>query len=179
MQYRNFGKLGIKRSAFGLGCMRVPMVEVDGKNVVDEEKAIAIIRSAIDGGVDYVDTAYVYSDGQNESVLGLALKDGYREKVSVATKLPTWKCEKEEDLLPLFEEQLSALGTDHIDFYLVHALDRAKWDKMRSIGVREFLDKLKAEGRITYACFSFHDNYDAFEYIINDYDWDMCQIQFN
>lgn len=179
MQYRNFGKLGIKRSAFGLGCMRVPMVEVDGKRIVDEEKAIAIIRSAIDGGVDYVDTAYVYSDGQNESVLGRALKDGYRERVSVATKLPTWKCEKEEDLLTLFEEQLNALGTDHIDFYLVHALDRAKWDKMRSIGICEFLDKLKAEGRITYACFSFHDNYDAFEYIINDYDWDMCQIQFN
>lgn len=179
MKYRDFGKLGVKHSAFGLGCMRFPMKEVDGKQVVDEENTISIIRAAIDGGVDYVDTAYVYSGGQNETVVGKALADGYRERIALATKLPTWNCEKTEDFMRLFEEQLAALNTDHIDFYLIHALNRGAWEKVRDLGVREFLDGLKAEGRIKYACFSFHDNYDAFEYILGDYDWDMCQIQFN
>lgn len=179
MQYRNFGKLGIKASAFGLGCMRFPMKEQDGKQVVDEDLATAIIRTAIDGGVTYVDTAYVYSGGQNESVVGRALRDGYREKVNLATKLPTWACNTPEDLPRLFEEQCRALQTDHIDFYLVHALAADKWEKMKSLGIRAFLDKLKKEGKIRYACFSFHDSYEVFEKILSEYDWDMCQIQFN
>ena len=179
MQYRNFGKLGVEFSAFGLGCMRFPMKEVDGKRVVDEENAVSIIRAAIDGGVTYVDTAYVYSQGQNESVVGRALADGYRQRVALATKLPTWNCETAEDLPRFFAEQCAALKTDYIDFYLVHALNRGSWDKMKALGVREFLDDLKRDGKIKYACFSFHDDYEAFEYILNDYDWGMCQIQFN
>ena len=89
MKMRSFGKLGISGSAFGLGCMRFPMVEKDGKKVVDEENAIRIIRTAIDGGVTYLDTAYVYLGQQSERVVGKALQDGYREKVTIATKLPT------------------------------------------------------------------------------------------
>ena len=79
----------------------------------------------------------------------------------------------------MFDEELERLQTDHIDFYLVHALGRERWDKAKALGVREFLTRLKAEGKIRFACFSFHDDYDAFEYILNDYDWDMCQLQFN
>lgn len=179
MKMREFGKLGIKGSAFGLGCMRFPMIEKDGQKVVDEENAIKIIRTAIDGGVTYLDTAYVYLGQQSEVVVGKALQDGYREKCTIATKLPTWLVEKPEDMMKFFEEELQKLQTDVIDFYLVHSLNRERWDNIKAMGVCEFLDKLKAEGRIRYACFSFHDEYDAFEYILNDYDWDMVQIQYN
>ena len=179
MQYRKFGKLGIEVSAFGVGCMRFPMKEENGRRVVDQELANNIIHTAIENGVNYFDTAYVYSDRLSEKALGIALQGGYREKVYVATKLPTWDINSKEDMYRFFEEQCSNLQTDHIDFYLVHALDRSKWRKVRDLGIREFLDDLKAKGRISYACFSFHDNYEAFEEIINEYDWDMCQIQFN
>ena len=179
MQYRELKKLGIKVSAFGIGCMRFPSIDTPEGKKVDLENAKKIIRMAIDQGVNYVDTAYVYSDRTNESIVGEALSEGYREKVYLATKLPSMLCEKADDMQRFFDEQLAALRTDYIDFYLVHALDRKGWDKMKGFGVREFLDKLKAEGKIKYACFSFHDNYDAYEYIIKDYDWDMSQIQYN
>ncbi|MBQ4091623.1 MAG: aldo/keto reductase [Clostridia bacterium] len=179
MQYREFGKLGIKVSAFGVGCMRFPTIEVNGERVVDLENAKNIIRRAIEAGVNYVDTAYNYSQRTNEIVVGEALKEGYRDRVYLATKLPSFLCEKTEDFQRFFDEQCGKLSTDHIDFYLVHSLNRASWDKVKALGVREFLDRLKAEGKIRYAAFSFHDDYDAFEYIIRDYDWDMCQIQYN
>lgn len=180
MQYRKMGKLGIEVSAFGIGCMRFPMItNEEGKRVVDQELANKIIHTAIENGVNYLDTAYVYSDRQAENVLGKALQGGWREKVYVSTKLPIWDCKTPEDLPRLYEEQRTNLGVDCIDFYLVHALNRDAWHRMRDLGVREFLTDLKAQGKIKYACFSFHDNYEAFEEIINDYDWDMCQIQFN
>ncbi len=179
MKYREFEKLGIKTSAFGVGCMRFPTMTVNGETRVDAENAKNIIRRAIDSGVNYIDTAYNYSMRTNETVVGEALADGYREKVFLATKLPSFLCEKTEDFQNFFDEQLNKLRTDHIDFYLVHALNRKSWDKCRALGVREFLDRLKAEGKIRYAAFSFHDDYDAFEYIIKDYAWDMCQIQYN
>lgn len=179
MKLREFGKLGIKGSAFGLGCMRFPTKEVDGKKVVDEENAINIIRTAIDGGVTYLDTAYVYLDQQSEVIVGKALRDGYREKCTIATKLPLWLVEKPEDMQRIFEEELEKLQTDHIDFYLVHALDAERWEKAKELGVPAFLDRLKSEGKIRFACFSFHDDYAAFEKILNEYDWDMCQIQYN
>lgn len=180
MQYRKMGKLGIEVSAFGIGCMRFPMItNADGKRVVDQELANKIIHTAIENGVNYLDTAYVYSDRQAEKVLGKALQGGWREKVYVATKLPIWDCHTPEDLPRLYEEQRTNLGVDCIDFYLVHSLNRDAWRRMRDLGIREFLTDLKAQGKIKYACFSFHDNYEAFEEIINDYDWDMCQIQFN
>lgn len=179
MQYREFKKLGIKVSAFGVGCMRFPTVDVDGEKVVDVENAKNIVRRAIDAGVNYVDTAYNYSNKTNELVVAEALADGYRDKVYLATKLPSFLCETPEDLPRFFEEQLQKLKTDHLDFYLVHALNRKSWDKMKELGIKQFLDGLKREGRIKYAAFSFHDDYDAFEYIIRDYDWDMCQIQYN
>ena len=179
MKMRNFGKLGIQGSALGLGCMRFPKKEVDGKMVVDEENAINIIRTAIDGGVTYMDTAYVYLDQTSEVILGKALQDGYRERVTIATKLPTWMVEKEEDMQRFFDEELARLQTDHIDFYLVHSLSAERWSKIKPLGICQFLDRLKKEGKIRFACFSFHDDYKVFETILNDYDWDMCQIQYN
>ena len=180
MKYRHIDKLGIDVSAFGLGCMRFPMTkDENGNEIVDEKISTEIIRACIDGGVNYVDTAYVYSGGLNEKYVGLALRDGYREKVYLATKLPVWDCNSKEYMYEKFEEQCKRLGTDYIDFYLVHCLTGEKWLKVKDLGICEFLDDLKAKGRIKYACFSFHDNYDAFETIINGYNWDMCQLQFN
>ncbi len=180
MKYRHIDKLGIDVSAFGLGCMRFPMAkDENGNEIVDEKISTEIIRACIDGGVNYVDTAYVYSGGLNEKYVGLALRDGYREKVYLATKLPVWDCNSKEYMYEKFEEQCKRLGTDYIDFYLVHCLTKEKWLKVKDLGICEFLDDLKAKGRIKYACFSFHDNYDAFETIINGYNWDMCQLQFN
>lgn len=180
MKYRNFGKLGIECSAFGIGCMRFPMKKnEDGVNTVDQEIANEILHTAIDNGVNYIDTAYVYSDRQNEKAVGTALKGGYREKVHIATKLPVWDVKSKEDMYRLYEEQRANLQVDFIDFYLIHSLNLGQWKRLRELGVREFLDDLKKQKKITYACFSFHDNYDAFEQILNDYDWDMCQIQFN
>ena len=154
MKMRNFGKLGIQGSALGLGCMRFPKKEVDGKMVVDEENAINIIRTAIDGGVTYMDTAYVYLDQTSEVILGKALQDGYRERVTIATKLPTWMVEKEEDMQRFFDEELARLQTDHIDFYLVHSLSAERWSKIKALGICQFLDRLKKEGKIRFACFS-------------------------
>lgn len=178
MKYREFGKLGITGSAFGLGCMRFNG-EASGDAVIDEEKAVSLIRRAIDGGVTYLDTAYVYLDRTSEIVLGKALKDGYRDKVTIATKMPSEWVHNREEMENLLEEELRKLQTDHIDFYLMHGINREKWEYFKSIGAPEFFDEKKREGKIRYKCFSFHGPYEEFEYILNDYDWDMVQIQYN
>ena len=178
MQYRNFGKLGIKGSAFGLGCMRFNG-PASGDSIIDEEKAVSLIRRAIDGGVTYLDTAYVYLDRTSEIVLGKALQDGYRDKVTIATKMPMEEVHNREEMEALLEEELKKLQTDHIDFYLMHGINREKWEYFKSIGAPEFFEEKKREGRIRYKCFSFHGPYEEFEYIIRDYDWDMVQIQYN
>ena len=179
MKMRNFGKLGIQNSAFGLGCMRFTGKMVDGKNVTDDELAKNIIRGAIDGGVTYIDTAYVYIGGHSEEILGEALLDGYREKVNIATKIPPDRVQKIEDAEEILATELSRLQTDHIDFYLMHGLNKDKWEHAKAVGLPQWFDKLKAEGKIRYKCCSFHGSYEEFEYIIKDYDWDMVQIQYN
>ena len=178
MKYRKFGKLGITGSAFGLGCMRFNG-KASGDSVIDEEKAIALIRRAIDGGVTYMDTAYVYLDRTSEIVLGKALQDGYRDKVMIATKMPAEWVHNREEMENLLENELMKLQTDHIDFYLMHGIDREKWEYFKSIGAPEFFEEKKREGKIRYKCFSFHGPYEEFEYILKDYDWDMVQIQYN
>ena len=178
MKYREFGKLGIKGSAFGLGCMRFNG-KASGDSVIDEEKAISLIRRAIDGGVTYLDTAYVYLDKTSEIVLGKALQDGYRDKVTIATKMPAEFVKDRKDMEELLDSELKKLQTDHIDFYLMHGIDRAKWEYFKSIGAPKFFDEMKAAGKIRYKCFSFHGPYDEFEYILKDSDWDMVQIQYN
>ena len=178
MNYRTMGKLGIRTSAFGLGCMRFNG-EASGDSVIDEQKAISLIRRAIDGGVTYIDTAYVYLNRTSEIVLGKALQDGYRDKVTIATKMPKEAVHDRASMEALFAEELAKLQTDHVDFYLLHAINREKWDYFKSIGAPEFLNDLKKTGKIRYKCFSFHGPYEDFEYIINDWDWDMVQIQYN
>lgn len=178
MKYRNFGKLGIQGSAFGLGCMRFNG-PASGDSIIDEQKAICLIRHAIDGGVTYLDTAYVYLDRTSETVLGKALRDGYRDRVTIATKMPMEHVHNRAEMEALLEEELKKLQTDHIDFYLMHGINREKWEYFKSIGAPEFFDDMKRAGRIRYKCFSFHGPYEDFEYILNDWDWDMVQIQYN
>ncbi len=178
MKYRTFGKLGIKGSAFGLGCMRFNGA-ASGDSTIDEEKAISLIRRAIDGGVTYLDTAYVYLGRTSEIVLGKALRDGYRSRVTIATKMPSERVHNREEMEDLITEELNKLQTDHIDFYLMHGINREKWEYFKSIGAPAFFDDMKREGKIRFKCFSFHGPYEDFEYILNDYDWDMVQIQYN
>ncbi len=178
MKYRTFGKLGITGSAFGLGCMRFNGA-ASGDSVIDEEKAVSLIRRAIDGGVTYLDTAYVYLDKTSEIVLGKALKDGYRDRVTIATKMPSEYVHDRAGMEALLAEELKKLQTDHIDFYLMHGIDREKWEYFKSIGAPEFFEEMKQAGKIRYKCFSFHGPYEDFEYILKDYDWDMVQIQYN
>ena len=178
MNYRRMGKLDIRSSAFGLGCMRFNG-PASGDSVIDEQKAIALIRRAIDGGVTYLDTAYVYLDKTSEIVLGKALRDGYREKVTIATKMPMEYVHNREEMQALLDSELKKLQTDHIDFYLMHGINREKWEYFKFIGAPEFFNDMKREGKIRYKCFSFHGPYSDFEYILRDWDWDMVQIQYN
>ena len=176
MQYNQFGKLGNK-SRLGLGTMRLP-VNADGS--VNEDEAIRLIRLAIDGGINYVDTAYPYHGGASEVTVGKALKDGYREKVTLTTKLPCWKVEKREDMDAILDEQLRRLDLPYVDMYLLHALDIGRYRKMRELGYKEFFESALKDGRIRHVGFSFHDGKDAFLEIIDDFDaWEMAQIQFN
>ena len=131
MKYRTMEKLGLKPSAFGLGCMRFNG-NASGDSIIDEQKAISLIRRAIDGGVNYLDTAYTYLDKTSEIVVGKALRDGYREKVTIATKMPLGAVKDRASMEAVLAEQLGKLRTDHIDFYLMHGLDKDEWEKSRS-----------------------------------------------
>lgn len=176
MEKRKLEKLGIEASLLGFGCMRFP-VTADGK--IDEPEAERMLDKAIAAGVNYIDTAYPYHNGDSEPFVGKVLKKYDRHSFYLATKLPCWKVASREDAEKLFEEQLERLQTDYIDFYLMHALGGDSFRKMAELGVVECLEQLKAEGRIKYLGFSFHDSYEAFEEILCYRDWDFCQIQLN
>ncbi len=179
MKYREFKKAGKDISLLGFGTMRLPTIDGDDSKI-NEEEAIKMIRSAIDQGVNYVDTAYMYHGGNSEVVTGKALKDGYREKVWLADKLPVWLA-KEEDggIEKVFEEQFQRLDVDCIDMYLVHNLTSSIWNIAKKYNTLEYLEKQRALGKIKYIGFSFHDEYPLFEEIIDAYPWDFCQIQLN
>jgi uncharacterized protein len=178
VQYRSFGRTGWNASALGFGCMRLPFL---GKpEQVDGPLSIRMIRSAIDAGVNYVDSAYPYHGGNSEVVLGKALQDGYRQRVKVATKMPVWLVKQRGDFDALFDEQLSRLQTDHVDLYLLHALTRTAWEKARSLGVQEWAERQVAAGRIQWLGFSFHDELSAFKEIVDAWDrWTFCMIFYN
>lgn len=179
MEYRNFGKTNFKPSALGFGCMRFPQLPGEG-NEVDEVEATRMVRHAIDQGVNYVDTAWPYHGGQSEVLVGKILQDGYQEKVALATKMPSWLIEKVEDFDYYFSAQLERLQTDHIDFYLLHALNQKHWDNYLNLKVFDWVEKQMADGKIRHIGFSFHDEYPVFEKILTGYDhWDFCQIQYN
>jgi len=176
MLYRKMPKTGDECSILGFGCMRLP-VKADFS--IDEERATRQLRYAIDHGVNYVDTAWPYHVGQSEPFVGRALADGYRERVKIATKLPSWLIERREDMDKYLAAQLEKLRTDHIDYYLVHALVGDLWDKVKGLGIAEFLDRAKADGRIKNVGFSFHGAGEDFARIVDAYPWDFCQIQYN
>ena len=175
MENRKFGNTGLTPSILGFGMMRLKK-RADGS--IDEEWAVKTLRSAIDRGLSYVDTAYVYPD--SERVTGLCLQDGYREKVVLATKMPVSLLKCEEDFDRILNEELQRLRTDHIDCYLLHALSDERWAFVEKFKVLEKMEKAKAEGKIRHIGFSFHDSYESFRRILNAYDgWDFCQIQLN
>jgi hypothetical protein len=146
---------------------------------IDEERATRQIRSAIDNGVNYIDTAVPYHGGESERFLGRALSGGYREQVKLATKLPPWSVKTREDMDRILDIQLKKLQTDYIDYYLLHGLEANQWKKMFDLGVLEFLDAAKTAGKIRNAGFSFHGDHRTFKEIIDSYDWVFCQIQYN
>lgn len=179
MKYRNFGNTGLKVSALGFGCMRLPVVDGDSGKI-DEPLATAMLRNAIDQGLNYVDTAWTYHSEQSEPFVGRVLQEGYREKVNLATKMPSWLVKSHEDLERLFNTQLERLQTDHIDFYLLHALNAGYWDNYLKVRVFDWAERKLAEGQIRHLGFSFHDRYEVFNKILNGYDnWDFCQLQYN
>lgn len=181
MKYRKFGKTGIEVSALGFGCMRFPMQKQGEKNVIDRKRAIGMIRQSIDNGVNYMDTAYPYHDGESEGLLGEALLDGYREKVYIADKCPVWLIKKEEDFDTYLEEQLERLQVEYIDFYLLHGLDRQRMEEIvKKYDLIKHMEKAKAAGKIRHIGFSFHDGLEVFKDIIDYYEgWEFCQIQYN
>ena len=178
MQYRKFGRLDWGVSALGFGCMRFP-TKGEPKDI-DEPEAMRMVRYAIDQGVNYLDTAYVYHGGNSEPFLGRVLQDGYRDKVRLATKLACWEVKTADDFDRMLNEQLQKLQTDYIDFYLLHWLDEESWHKVRDLNVLPWAEGAMADDRVKYLGFSFHDDYSVFKELIDAYDkWTFCQIQYN
>ncbi|MCU0853137.1 MAG: aldo/keto reductase, partial [Thermoplasmata archaeon] len=182
MQYRDFGKTGWKVSALGFGAMRLPTFgDQPMTKRIREAEAVGMIRHAIDRGVNYVDTAYGYHEKKGEVLVGKALRGGYRDRVRIATKSPVWLIKKTTDFDRLLATQLRRLRTDHVDFYLFHALNKDAWEKtVLKYGLLKRAEKAIADGRIGGIGFSFHDDLKAFKQIVDGYDsWALAQIQYN
>jgi len=180
MLYRKIKKNGDDLSILGFGCMRLPQKKGNpGTGKIDEERAKKQIFYAIDNGVNYFDTAMPYHMGASESFLGEIFTDGYRDKIKLATKLPPFHVNKPDDMEHILKAQLKKLNTDYIDYYLLHGLERKGWEKLKSFGVLDFLEKEKRNQRILNTGFSFHGDRKTFKEIIDAYDWEICQIQYN
>ena len=178
------GSLDWDVSVLGFGAMRLPTKQVkdektgEMKNTVDEDEAIKMIRYAIDNGVNYIDTAYPYHGGESEVVVGKALKDGYREKVHLTTKLPMWMVKKTDDFDEYLNQQIERLQTKP-DIYLFHGLNQHRLEIVKNLNLIEKMEQAKANGLIKHIGFSFHDKHEVFKEIIDYYNWDCCQIQYN
>jgi len=162
-------------SLLGFGCMRFPMK--DGE--VDFDLSKKMIDYAISNGVNYIDTAWPYHGGKSEELVREMLKDYDRESYYLADKLPLWECETKEDILRIFNEQLNRCGVEYFDFYLIHAVNKSRYEKAKKLDVLNILENLKKEGKIRNIGFSFHDDLDSFKVWADLYDWDFCQIQLN
>ena len=174
MQYRS-DKYGNQLSVLGYGCMRFPQKKGKIDMVLTEKQMMA----AIAGGVNYFDTAYIY--GGSEAAVGEILeKNNVRDQVNIATKLPHYLIKSREGMEKLFQEELKRLRTDHIDYYLMHMLtDPATWERLKGLGVEQWLEEKKKSGAIRQVGFSYHGNSEVFCQLIDAYDWDFCQIQYN
>lgn len=184
MLYRDFGKTNEKVSVLGFGCMRLPVIE-DDPTCIDEERAVDMIRYSIDHGVNFLDTAYPYHGlglehaGASEPLVAKVLKDGYRDKVKIATKLPIWMLKTREDMDMYLNEQLKRLEVDCIDYYMIHGINRIFWENLKKLGFEDFLDEAIADGKIKHAGFSFHHRIDLFKEVVDHYNWSFCLIQYN
>ena len=174
MQYRS-DKYGTELSMLGFGCMRF----TKKGNAIDLDKAEKEIMAAYEAGVNYFDTAYIYPG--SESAIGEIFERNHiREKIKIATKLPQYMISNRAGLDKYFNEELSRLRTDYIDYYLMHHLtDIAMWEKLKDVGIIDWIKAKKEAGIIKNIGFSYHGNTDNFLKILNDYDWDFCQIQYN
>jgi len=168
-------KTGDEISILGYGCMRFPTKG----NKIDIEPSTKLVHRAIEMGVNYFDTAYPYHNGQSEPFLAQALGRRLREKVKIATKLPHWSVGTREDMDSILNVQLDRLATDRVDYYLLHALEAGSWSRLYDLGVLDFLEEAKEDGRIVNVGFSFHGDRPAFKTIVDAYDWEFCQIQYN
>lgn len=185
MLYRKLGRTGVDVSILGFGCMRLPVI--DGRSdQIDHDLATEMLHYAIDHGVNYVDTAYFYhattmgQRGESEPFIGRALSGGWRERINLATKMPLGFCRECADMDRLLTEQLERLQTDYLDFYLLHGLSGGSWDRMKGLGVIDFLEAEVAKGRIRFPAFSFHGNAADFVRICDEYDgWAFGQLQYN
>jgi predicted aldo/keto reductase-like oxidoreductase len=188
LQYRSYGKLGFKVSAFGMGCMRLPRIIRNGVSEVDREKAYEMIRYAADHGVNYFDTAYGYHNRTSEEVLGEALEGGRREQVKIVTKQPfgvmtDLKSGGGKNILENarrnLENTLKKLRTDYIDIYLIHNIGKSTWEETKKQKIIEEYEKFRSEGLIRGIGYSYHGEYPCFKEVLDFYDWGMCQIQQN
>lgn len=175
MEYREM-KHGEKTSLLGFGCMRFPLRE-DGS--IDEIQAEQMVDFAIQQGVNYIDTAYPYHNGESEPFVGRVLKKYDRSSIYLATKLPMFKVKTLEEAKAIFEEQLARLDVDYFDFYLLHAMSKERWETVKEANILDYLEEMQKQGKIRNLGFSFHDTYEVFEEMIEYRDWDFCQIQYN
>ncbi len=174
MQYRKNPRNQQELSILGYGCLRFSKKGT----AIDQNKAEEEMSLAIEKGVNYFDTAYTYPG--SEEALGTFLAKGHRDQVNIATKLPHYYIKKEGDMERYFNEQLRRLKTDHVEYYLMHMLnDIAAWERLKGLGIQEWIAEKKAAGQIGNIGFSFHGGTENFLKIIDAYDWDFCQIQYN
>jgi predicted aldo/keto reductase-like oxidoreductase len=177
MQYRKMGSLGWEVSALGFGAMRLPVKDSWGR--IDEQKAGDMLRYAIDQGINYVDTAWPYHEENSEKFVGKMLKNGYREKVNLATKCPIWLVDSPKSFHSYFDQQRKKLETDYIDIYLFHGLNDAKWNNLQQLHLLDEMELLRSTNNIRSFGFSFHGSYDTFKQIIDSYSWEVTMIQYN
>ena len=178
LKFRKMGSLGWKVSALGVGCMRLPARKINRLRAKTDE-SIKIIRYGIDQGLNYIDTAWLYHLGDSEKIIGEALKNGYRDRVHLITKLPMFMVRNSKHFDNYIRTQMKRLQTDYLDGYLFHALNAGQFKKVKKLGLINKMEKAKNEGLIRSIGFSFHDTLPVFKEIIDYYPWDIAQIQYN
>lgn len=175
---RKFNSVNADISMLGFGCMRLPIIGED-RSAIDYEKAQEMVDYAYENGVNYFDTAYPYHLEKSELFIGQALKKYPRDSFYLANKLPTWLLKSEEDVSKYLDEQLKKCQVDYFDFYLVHSLDQGRQELIRKFNVVEILRQKQKEGKIKYLGFSFHDKPPVLQSLLDEYEWDFCQLQVN